>query len=262
MREAGASEPGCFPVGRGPGAVRVVAQGALLAFWGARVEGDSVGDHGEDVGDIEVEPGGCPHGLECGIGGQDAGDLRQFRVVHVAELVIEGPQFPACGDAADLPGGLVRQEVGDQHADAEHRYVLAERVAEVAEPSLPFPYLGVDEQGGQWLAAAAEGAAQGVRAVVLQDLGRILAIEQHCLQVPGERPEGAVGAEGGFAPGGVAVEGDEDAGAVQVGGLADQGGLLAGQGSAAGGEPGVPARSAMVTAMASNGPSTRTGVAP
>ena len=125
MREAGAGEPGCFPVGRGPGAVRVVAQGALLAFWGARAEGDSVGDHGEDVGDIEVELGGGPHGLECGVGGQDAGDLRQFRVVHVAELVIEGLEFPACGDAADLPGGLVRQEVGDQHGDVEHRHVLA-----------------------------------------------------------------------------------------------------------------------------------------
>ena len=75
MREAGAGEPGCFPAGRGPGAVRVVAQGALLAFWGACAEGDSVGDHGEDVGDIEVESGGGPHGLECGVGGQDAGDL-------------------------------------------------------------------------------------------------------------------------------------------------------------------------------------------
>ena len=113
MREAGASEPGCFPVGRGPGAVRVVAQGALLAFWGARVEGDSVGDHGEDVGDVEVESGGGPHGLECGVGGQDAGDLRQFRVVNVVELLIERLEFPACGDAANLPDGVVRQEVGD-----------------------------------------------------------------------------------------------------------------------------------------------------
>ncbi len=59
----------------GAGRVRVVAQGALLASWGACAESDSVGDHGEDVGDIEVELGGGPHGLECDVGGQDAGDL-------------------------------------------------------------------------------------------------------------------------------------------------------------------------------------------
>ena len=52
MREAGASEPGCFLAGRGPGAVRVVAKDALLAFWEACAEGDSVGDHGEDVGSL------------------------------------------------------------------------------------------------------------------------------------------------------------------------------------------------------------------
>ncbi len=55
------------------------------------------------------------------------------------------------------------------------------------------------------------------------------------------RAEDAVGADGGLAPGGVGVEGDEDAGARKVGGLADQFGLPAGQGGAAGGEPGVPA---------------------
>ena len=50
-----------------------------------------------------------------------------------------------------------------------------------------------------------------------------------------------MGADGGFASGGVGVERDEDAGAGQVGGLAEQGGLLAGQGGAAGCQPGVPA---------------------
>ena len=103
MREAGASEPGCVPVGRGPGAVRVVAQVALLAFWGAPVEGDSVGDHGEDVGDVEVEFGGGPHSLECSVGGQNAGDLRQLRVVNVVELLIERLEFPACARPGSIP---------------------------------------------------------------------------------------------------------------------------------------------------------------
>ena len=50
-----------------------------------------------------------------------------------------------------------------------------------------------------------------------------------------------MGADGGLASCGVGVECDEDPGAGQVGGLAEQRGLLAGQGGAAGGEPGVPA---------------------
>ena len=59
---------------RGPVRSGVVAQGALLASWEPCAEGASVGDHGEGVGDIEVELGGGPDGLECGGGGQDAGD--------------------------------------------------------------------------------------------------------------------------------------------------------------------------------------------
>jgi hypothetical protein len=44
------------------GEVRVVTQGTLLASWGACPEGDSGGDHYEDVVDIEVELGGGPDG--------------------------------------------------------------------------------------------------------------------------------------------------------------------------------------------------------
>ena len=85
----------------------------------------------------------------------------------------------------------------------------------------------------------AQDAAQGCRAVLLQDLGRVLGVEPGRLELAGERAEEAVGADGGLASGRVGVERDEDAGAGQVGGLAEQGGLLAGQGGAAGGEPGV-----------------------
>ena len=85
------------------------------------------------------------------------------------------------------------------------------------------------------------GSCAGLQGRPVQDLGRVFGVQQGCLEFRCERPEDAVGAEGGFASGGVAVEGGEDAGAVQVGGLADEFGLLAGQGGAARGEPGVPA---------------------
>ncbi len=48
-------------------------------------------------------------------------------------------------------------------------------------------------------------------------------------------------ADGGFASCGVGVERDEDSGAGQIGGLAELGGLLAGEGGAAGCQPGVMA---------------------
>jgi hypothetical protein len=64
----------------------------MVRFWplGACAEGVSVGDPGEDVGDIEVELGGGPDGLECGVGGEDAGDLSTdgypVSVEHLLEL--------------------------------------------------------------------------------------------------------------------------------------------------------------------------------
>jgi hypothetical protein len=55
---------------------------------GACAEGDSAGGHGEDAGDIEVVGG--PDGLECGVGGQNTGDLSTdgypVLVKHLPEL--------------------------------------------------------------------------------------------------------------------------------------------------------------------------------
>ena len=129
---------------------------------------------------------------------------------------------------------------------------------------LPFPLLdaGVDEQGGQRLAVLAEDAAERLGSVALEDLGGVLAVERGALEAAGERAQDAVGADGGVASGGVGVERDDDPGAGQVAGLAEQGGLLAGQGGAAGGQAACWPGSARVTAMASNGPSARTGIAP
>ena len=111
-----------------------------------------------------------------------------------------------------------------------------------SQPPCPFLDAGVDEQGGQRLALLAEDTAQRIRAVPLQDLGRVLAVEQGRLEFAGERAEDAVGADGGLASCRVGIERDDDPGAGQVGGLAEQSGLLAGQGCAAGCQPGVPTR--------------------
>jgi hypothetical protein len=225
VREADAGKPGCAELRCGLTAVPAVA-------------GSGVGHLDEDIGAVEAELPGGPHDLVAGVGGQDAGDLRDLGVVYGAEQVVGGLEFPACGDAADLAGGVVREQAGDQARYAPHGQ---EGPADFVKAPFPLLDAGIDEQCGQRLAVLAEDDAQRGRAVPLQDLSGVLAVERGRLEVAGERAEDAVGADGGFAAGGVGVERDEDPGAGQVGGLAELGGLLAGQCGAAGCQPGVMA---------------------
>ena len=138
------------------------------------VAGGGVGDFGEHFGAVEAEFPGGPHDLVAGVGGQDAGDLGDFGVVDGAEQVVGGLEFPACGDVADLAGGAVREQAGDQAGRAAHGQ---EGPVDVVQASPPFLDAGIDKQRGQRLAVLAEDDAQRGRAVPLQDLGGVLGVE-------------------------------------------------------------------------------------
>ena len=83
--------------------------------------GDRIGDLDQDIGVVrKAEPLGDAHDLVGGVGGQDAGDLREFGVRNRSHLLIERGQFPVAGDVPDRVGAPGGKHTGDDCGRAAH----------------------------------------------------------------------------------------------------------------------------------------------
>ena len=194
---------------------------------------------GEDVGDVEVELRGGPHDLVGGLGGQDADDPASSGLSTWRSWSSRIWSSRPAVMLADLPGGPVWQQVGDQRGDASHRPVSCSpgHPAGAFDDSILASMSTADSgsrrsrrmprrAAGPWCCRISAGSLPSSRAVWSFEVsGRRMPWARRVALRPAVSLSKATR---------MPVRSRSAAWLMQ-------GGLLAGQGGAAGGEPGVPA---------------------